>query len=131
MTTLTTTNNATTHATEWVEAYLRAWASNASDDIAALFTDAAEYHENPFETAWIGREQIIAGWRSRWEWQSGGWTFDWEFTSVTDNHAVVTGTGRYTELGEFDNVWTVTFDESGRCSRFDMVNTERAVASTS
>jgi hypothetical protein len=112
--------------TGWINEYVRAWETNDRDDIAALFTEDAEYHESPFDTEWIGREDIIEGWRSRWGWQQGGWTFESTITSIDGLTAVVTGVGRYTELGDFDNVWTVTFDEFGRCTRFDMVNTERS-----
>jgi hypothetical protein len=111
--------------TLWVDGYLRAWRSNASADIAALFTVDAEYHEAPFDTAWVGRDEIVTGWRSRWDWQQGGWTFEWSIVSVDGTTAVITGIGHYAELGDFDNVWTVTFDESGLCSRFEMLNTER------
>jgi hypothetical protein len=54
-----------------------------------------------------------------------GSTFDWSITAVEGMTVVITGVGQYTELGDFDNVWTVTFDESGLCSRFEMRNTER------
>ena len=112
--------------TAWVHGYLHAWTTNASADIAVLFTDDAEYHESPYDTHWIGRDAIVDGWRGRWNWQQGGWHLDWTIASVDGATAVVTGVGHYTELGDFDNVWTVTFDESGRCSRFEMLNTERS-----
>ena len=112
--------------TAWVDGYLKAWTSNDREDIAALFTDDAEYHEGPFDTEWIGREEIIEGWRSRWNWQQGGWTFEWAISEFRDAAAVITGVGHYVELGDFDNLWTVTFDALGRCTRFEMVNTERA-----
>ena len=116
----------TASITRWVEDYVMAWKSNARADIEALFTDDAEYHESPFDTQWIGRDAIVEGWRSRWEWQSGGWTFEWSITAIDGRDVVITGIGRYAELGDFDNLWTVTFDGSGRCSRFVMVNTERS-----
>jgi ketosteroid isomerase-like protein len=123
------TNNSSLPTTEtvtaWVEGYLTAWKSNSTADIAALFTEDAEYHEAPFDTAWIGRDAIVEGWQGRWDWQKGGWDFDWSITSVTGSVVVITGVGHYTKLGDFDNVWTVTFDASGRSSRFDMLNTER------
>jgi hypothetical protein len=109
----------------WVERYLQAWRTNATDDIEALFTDAAEYHERPYETDLIGRDDIVAGWQSRWDWQQGGWTFEWTTRSTTGRTAVIDGVGHYQELGDFDNEWTVTIDEDGRCSRFDMINTEQ------
>jgi len=111
--------------TSWVDGYLRAWTTNASNDIAALFTEEAEYHEAPYDTEWIGRDEIVEGWQSRWDWQQGGWNFEWSITSIDGAQVVITGVGHYTKLGNFDNVWTLTFDESGRCSRFEMLNTEQ------
>ena len=110
----------------WVERYLKAWRSNSVEDIAALFTEDAEYLESPYSTEWIGREAIVAGWRGRWAWQAGGWDFEWSVVGIDGMTAVVTGIGHYVELGNFDNSWTVSFDNSGRSIRFEMVNTERA-----
>jgi hypothetical protein len=112
--------------TTWVNRYLRAWKTDDRDDIAALFSEDAECHERPFDTEWIGRDEIVEGWRSRWDWQQGGWDFDWSITNVQGSTVVITGVGRYVELGVFDNVWTVTFDDLGRSTRFEMLNTERA-----
>ena len=132
MTNTTSAADATTAApttaaiTSWVEGYLKAWETNASADIAALFTEEAEYHESPYDTEWIGRDEIVKGWQSRWDWQQGGWTFEWTITSVVGATVVITGIGHYTKLGDFDNVWTVTFDESGLATMFVMLNTERS-----
>jgi hypothetical protein len=108
----------------WVEGYVRAWASNGRKDIAALFTPRAEYHEWPYETDWIGRDAIVAGWRSRAPWQEGGWEFDWSLLALNGDTAAIEGTGRYKELGTFANLWTVTFDRNGRCTVFRMWNNE-------
>jgi hypothetical protein len=129
MTTTTTpsasaTDVTTETVTAWINAYVRAWETNEPDDIAVLFAESAEYHESPFDTEWIGRDEIIDGWRGRWNWQQGGWTFEWTIARIDGRTAVITGVGHYTELGDFDNEWTVTFDELGRCTRFEMVNTE-------
>jgi hypothetical protein len=116
----------TDSVSRWVEGYLRAWETNDPSDIATLFTEDAEYHEAPFDTQWVGRDEIVEGWQGRWDWQQGGWTFEWSVASDDGMVVVITGIGHYMELGDFDNVWTVTFDESGRCTRFEMVNTERS-----
>ncbi|WP_072803287.1 nuclear transport factor 2 family protein [Rhodococcoides yunnanense] len=113
-----------TTVTEWVEAYVHAWTTNDSGDIEALFAETAEYHEKPYTTAWIGRDAVVAGWQGRWEWQSGGWMFEWQIESIVGNVAVITGIGRYDELGDFANHWTVAFDDAGLCTRFEMVNEE-------
>ena len=109
----------------WVKGYLKAWESNSAGDIAELFTEDAEYHETPYETEWIGRDEIVDGWRGRWNWQKGGWRFEWSLVSIEGHTVVVAGIGHYTQLGDFDNVWTISFDDQGRVSRFEMVNNER------
>jgi hypothetical protein len=121
----TTTQLTDDEITAWVEQYLRAWKSNTTADIEALFTETAEYHERPYETDLIGRDDIVAGWQSRWEWQQGGWTFEWTIRSTTGRTAVIDGVGHYEELGDFDNEWTVTLDGTGRCANFEMLNTEQ------
>lgn len=108
----------------WVEGYVRAWTSNSRKDITALFTPEAEYHERPYETDWIGREAIVEGWRGRAGWQEGGWEFEWSLLAINGDTAAIEGTGRYTELGTFANLWTVTFDSHGKCTVFRMWNTE-------
>lgn len=115
-----------TDVAAWVARYVRAWETNAAADIAALFTADAEYHESPYETDWVGRDEIVAGWRSRWNWQKGGWSFSWNLVSLDGPVAVVEGVGRYRELGDFDNLWTLTFRTPELCEDFTMVNTERS-----
>ncbi|MFD4872545.1 nuclear transport factor 2 family protein [Streptomyces sp. NPDC058420] len=108
----------------WVADYVRAWRSNAPEDIASLFAADAEYHEWPYETHWIGREEIVKGWRSRDAWQQGGWDFDWTLFTINGDTAAIGGTGVYKELGTFANLWTVTFDEHAKCTVFRMWNNQ-------
>lgn len=74
----------------WVDGYVRAWGTNASKDIAALFTPKAEYHEWPYATDWVGRTQIVEGWQSRAAWQEGGWEFEWSTLMITGDTIGVT-----------------------------------------
>jgi hypothetical protein len=108
----------------WVAKYLTAWTTCAPADIEALFTADAEQHERPYETDWIGRDEIVEGWQSRAQWQEGGWSFDWDLLKIAGDTFVLSGTGTYTELGTFDNLWVVTLDDDGRCSEFRMWNNE-------
>ncbi|MFE9214933.1 nuclear transport factor 2 family protein [Streptomyces lavendulae] len=108
----------------WVGGYVQAWTSNSRKDITALFAPEAEYHERPYETDWIGRAAIVEGWRGRAGWQEGGWEFEWSLLTINGDTAAIEGTGRYTELGTFANLWTVTFDSHGKCTEFRMWNNE-------
>jgi hypothetical protein len=112
------------HVEAWVRDYVKAWTTYAHDDIQALFTADAEYHEWPYQTAWIGRDAIVDGWEERKEWQAGGWTFDWSVLALSGDTAAVHGTGTYDQLGRFANIWTVTFAADGRCRVFRMWNNE-------
>ncbi|MFD8496411.1 nuclear transport factor 2 family protein [Amycolatopsis sp. NPDC059657] len=107
---------------EWIEKYVHAWTTSARKDIEALFTGGAEYHERPYETDWIGRNEIVEGWQSRDEWQKNGWTFEWEILMITGDTAAVRGRGTYAEFGAFDNLWTLTFAPNGRVDTFRMWN---------
>lgn len=111
--------------TAWVERYLAAWTSNDAADIADLFTEDGEYHEMPYETDWIGRDEIVDGWQGRWDWQQGGWTFEWTLVSLEGRTAIITGIGRYRKLGDFDNQWTVAFGTREHAAAFEMINNER------
>jgi hypothetical protein len=107
----------------WVERYLAAWRSDSPPDIAALFSVAATYHEEPSQATWTGHDAIVAGWQARSAEQHGDWAFDWEVLSQVGGSAVVTGVGHYDELGDFDNLWTIDLNEDGRCTEFDMITT--------
>jgi uncharacterized protein (TIGR02246 family) len=108
----------------WVTRYVHAWQTADPADIAALFTPDAEYHERPYETAWIGRDEIVTGWLDRQPWQEGGWTFDWRVLMITGDTVAIQGTGVYRQLGTFDNLLVVTFDAGGACSMFRMWNNQ-------
>ena len=44
----------------WLEAYGRAWESFDGDAWVALFTDDAEYHEDPYGTPLVGHNALRA-----------------------------------------------------------------------
>jgi ketosteroid isomerase-like protein len=108
----------------WVEDYVRAWTTGDRQDIERLFTEDAEYHEWPYETAWLGRAEIVKGWLGRHKWQEGGWDFEWSILMINGDTAAIEGTGVYRELGTFANLWTVTFNAAGTCRVFRMWNVE-------
>ncbi|MGZ8566210.1 MAG: YybH family protein [Actinomycetota bacterium] len=48
----------------WMQDYFAAWVSNDPADVAALFTEDAEYRVSPYATPWMGRDEIVQGWTS-------------------------------------------------------------------
>ena len=106
-----------TDVERWVEAYVRAWDSNAPDDIGALFGDDAEYLTAPYREPWRGRDAIVAGWIDRKD-EPGEWSFDWDVIGVDGRRGFVQGTTTYGSEGDYANLWVIDLEEDGRASRF-------------
>lgn len=114
-----------TRAKLWVEGYVRAWHSNKPEDIAAIFAEDADAHERPYATDCDGLREIIELWHERATWDgTDKWTFEWEIVAINGDTFVVTGTGCYAALGDFNNLWVVTLDAAGRASSFRMWNNQ-------
>jgi uncharacterized protein (TIGR02246 family) len=102
--------------TAWIEGYVRAWNSNDLADIAALFTEDAEYHTAPFRPPWRGREQIVAEWLERKD-EPGETRFDWHPLAITADVAIIEGTTNY-PAQTYSNLWVIRLDAEGRCREF-------------
>jgi hypothetical protein len=101
----------------WMEGYLRAWSSNAPDDIRALFTEDARYFTDPWRDPWQGQETIIREWIARDD-QPGTWEFTWFPLVVTDEVVVVQGETRYAGGRNYSNLWVIRLDPDGRAREF-------------
>lgn len=110
----------------WIEGYRRAWASDAPDDVAALFTQDATYKPYPWRreaVGWRGRDEIVAKWVGRGD-SKIGWRFDHEIVAVEGDTAVIEG-WTYYDRGEgepweeaYANIWLVRFDDDGKARQF-------------
>jgi hypothetical protein len=47
---------------EWIDGYIRAWEERDSDAAAELFTEDAQYRDNPFEGPHTGRDGVRSYW---------------------------------------------------------------------
>ena len=102
----------------WVRQYLAAWASDDPDEIAALFTEDAEYHTGPFDEPWEGREKIVREWIARGD-SDAQWEFDWSVVAFEDGVGVVQGHTVYTEPDrEYSNIWLVRLAGDGRAREY-------------
>jgi SnoaL-like domain len=101
----------------WVEGYLRAWESNAPQDIEALFTEDARYFTAPHRQPWAGRDRIVQGWLGRKDDQ-GTWTFRWEVVGIDGDTAFVQGVTTYKDLPDYANLWMIRLNKDGRATEF-------------
>ena len=108
----------TSAITAWVEAYVRAWNSNAPAEIGALFTDEVVYYTGPFDAPWQGREDIVRQWRAIQD-APGSASFRFEVLASMPDGGIVRGWAHdHHPPREFSNIWLVRLDEHGRCREF-------------
>ncbi|KRE68420.1 hypothetical protein ASG92_00630 [Arthrobacter sp. Soil736] len=103
----------------WVEGYIRAWTSNAADDIRALFTEDAVYATHPYDPdAWRGREQIVEKWIASAD-KPGDWRFEWSVLGTDGDLAFVQGRTTYLDdRPSYENLWVIRLGPGGRASAF-------------
>jgi ketosteroid isomerase-like protein len=110
----------------WIEGYLRAWRSDAPEEIAVLFTDDAVYKPYPWprdDPGWGGREAIIEQWIAHGDSQNE-WSFEHEIVAVDGDRAVVEGWTTYSAIDgqpkdlAYANLWLVRFAADGRATHF-------------
>lgn len=107
----------TATVTAWMNAYLRAWDSNAPDDIRAMFTDDAEYRTAPFEAPRVGHDAIVAGWIEDQD-QPGDYTFTWSEAGIDGDLAFVEGDTTYSDGRRYANLWVIRFAPDGRATSY-------------
>jgi len=115
-------------ATDWIESYKKAWASNEPDDIRALFTVDATYSYRPNdEKAPRGHVEIVASWVDSKD-EPGDYSFEYWVVSESDDVAVVQAVTDYSRgSGKvYDNLWVIRFAEDGRASDFTEWYMERS-----
>jgi uncharacterized protein (TIGR02246 family) len=102
----------------WIDRYVQAWNSNHPDDIAALFTEDAEYRTEPYAAPWRGREQIINQWLANKD-EPGDTTFSWSLVAIASERAVIEGTTIYRAARQtFSNLWVIRFADAFRADSF-------------
>ncbi|WP_375385731.1 nuclear transport factor 2 family protein [uncultured Microbacterium sp.] len=102
----------------WLDAYLRAWASNERADIEALFTEDARYAGSPLDPEpWVGRQGIVDGWLAHRD-EPGTWSFEGAPLIHSDGIGVVQGITRYDDGRTYANLWVITFADDRRARDF-------------
>ena len=109
----------------WMQGYLKAWASDKTEDVIALFTEDARYYSEPYAEPWIGREEIAREWIARGD-SGREWSFTYETLATSDDLAIVQGHTHYEPVVEpkpepaadYENLWLVRLTPEGRAREF-------------
>jgi hypothetical protein len=105
----------------WLDGYIAAWSSYASDEIAELFTEDVRYEPEPYN-ALVGRDAVVASWLSDQD-APGSWEAFYEPVAIDGWLAVATGITRYydaerDERAVYHNAFLLEFDPGGRCRHY-------------
>lgn len=105
----------------WVEAYVAAWRSAGTDDLAELFTDDGSYRMSPWRDPVVGLAAIRDLWEREREGPDEGFTFRHDVVAVDGTTAVVSVEVDYASerSGRWRDLWVLRFDEHGRCREFE------------
>ena len=106
----------------WLDRYIRAWKSNDTEEIAALFTEDATYSYGPFHEDVIGRNAIVTSWFEDPD-APGSWSAEYHPVVVEGDTAIANGRSRYLQPDgslrtEYDNIFLIRLDDDGRCFEF-------------
>jgi hypothetical protein len=101
----------------WLDAYVAAWRSYDRAAIGELFAADASYAYHPYDEPLRGREAIVASWLEDPD-ASDSWEASYAPVLIDGRSAVATGETRYATGPVFSNLFELTFDEEGRCTRF-------------
>ena len=102
----------------WVKRYIKAWKSNARDDIVALFTIDARYYTEPHGRPWEGHDGIVAGWLDRKD-APGETSFEYRVLAISEDLAIVKGEATYKNPKKvYSNLWELRFAADGTVREF-------------
>ena len=110
----------------WLQAYRKAWSSDAKEDIEALLTEDVTYSPYPWprgENRWQGRDTVVGKWQGRGD-SKIEWRFDHNILAVEGDTAVIEGWTEYDsgpnqpEEEAYANIWLVRFADDGRAREF-------------
>jgi ketosteroid isomerase-like protein len=101
----------------WLDRYISAWESGDRSEIGDLFAADAIYRYHPYDDPVRGRDAIVESWFEEPD-EPGSFEASYEPYAIEGDRAVAVGTSTYASGDVYDNVFTLRFDDDGRCSEF-------------
>jgi ketosteroid isomerase-like protein len=101
----------------WLDRYFAAWSSNDPNEVAALFSEDAEYWWGPFREPARGRDAIVRAWIRGGAPRGLRWRH--ETLAVADDRGIAHWRVAFAADGgtaEIDGILICSFDADGRCT---------------
>jgi ketosteroid isomerase-like protein len=105
----------------WMAGYERAWRTAGTDGLAGLFTDDAVYLTEPYADPIRGLAAIAEFWEAERDGPDEPFTMTSEVVAEQGDRAVARIEVVYGGPSghEYRDLWVVTFDDTGRATRFE------------
>jgi ketosteroid isomerase-like protein len=105
----------------WVQAYERAWRTQGTAALGALFAEDATYRTAPFEEPFRGLSAIARMWEEARSRPDEAFELESEVVAVEGDIGVVRLEVRYGEPTPqtYRDLWIVRLDSEGRCTTFE------------
>lgn len=97
---------------------MAAWRSYDAEAIRALFSEDAVYAYHPYDDPPLrGADAIAASWLGDRD-EPGSWEAAYTVELIDGARAIAKGETRYAAGPVFSNLFELSFDTAGRCTRF-------------
>ncbi len=107
----------------WLDKYVQAWKSYDPQAIGDLYSEDAVNYYGAFDEPQRGRAAIVESWLKSPD-AKGTYDASYHPIAIDGNLAITNGRSRYFEADgktfrmEFDNIFVLRFDDTGRCVEF-------------
>jgi len=101
----------------WLDGYVEAWRTYDERSVRDLFAPDATYAYHPYDEPLQGRDAIVAAWLGDRD-EPGSWEASYAPSLIDGDRAIATGETRYGDGRVYSNLFELTFDAGGRCTRF-------------
>ena len=111
-----------TQVAGWLRRYVEAWKSYDRSQIGELFSEGAEYRDNPYDDPVRGRDAIVESW---FEDPDPAASYDGSYEPVAVDGDIAVAVGHSTYLKPdgsiekiYDNCMVMSFNDDGRCRSY-------------
>jgi len=103
----------------WIALYERAWRTEGTGLLSALFSEDASYRMSPYEDPAVGPAAIGELWEREREGPDEEFEISHELVAVEADTAVVRVAVEYGRGTVYRDLWIVRFAGDGRCAEFE------------
>ena len=104
----------------WISEYEAAWRSPGTAALTTLFAPDVEYLPSPWDEPITGLSALAAFWDAERDGPDEPFTMRWRVIALEDATAVVRVEVEYEAPAQsWRDLWVLTFDTGGRCTRYE------------